>query len=435
MIVKRSLLVVLMLSALLLSGAVGPEVVSFAHTLPAPQEEDSVVGTIPYPGRLHDDAGQAVANGTYDFTFALYSAEAGGEPLWSEVQQGVMVNDGVFNVMLGSTNAIPAEVLNGSERWLAVSVRGSGEGKYTTLTPRQHLSAASPAGPVGSLATSNGGACPHSHWGETWEGDSGWLKLRSAASGNEAYLPGPLAGVYGSSDIFGGVHGQSNSNIGVLGASGGSFGVVGRSATGFGGKFYSTGNDSFDLALGGEIARINADPDNQHSRLVLSSNADVRVILDNDGGENHAFRIKNSGGADICYTDEVSGDWNCTGNKNAVVETESYGWRKLHAVESTGVWFEDFGSSSLVAGEATISFDPIFAETANLQVEYHVFVTPLCQEPVLLFVTDKSPSAFTVEGVTMNGKPAECDFDYRVAAKRLGYEEVRLEETTWQEGE
>jgi hypothetical protein len=29
--------------------------------------------------------------------------------------------------------------------------------------------------------------------------------------------------------------------------------------------------------------------------------------------------------------------------------------------------------------------------------------------------------------VTLDGQPAECAFDYRVAAKRLGYEDLRLE--------
>jgi hypothetical protein len=63
-------------------------------------------------------------------------------------------------------------------------------------------------------------------------------------------------------------------------------------------------------------------------------------------------------------------------------------------------------------------------------VDYHVFVTPLCQEPVLLYVTAKRATGFTVRGGTLDGQPAECAFDYRVAAKRLGYEDVRLEEAT-----
>jgi len=62
-------------------------------------------------------------------------------------------------------------------------------------------------------------------------------------------------------------------------------------------------------------------------------------------------------------------------------------------------------------------------------------VTPLCQKPVLLFVTAKTSAGFTVQGVTLDNQPSSCDFDYRVTAKRLGYENLRLQETAWQEGE
>ncbi|MFQ5596010.1 MAG: hypothetical protein ACE5HA_17855, partial [Anaerolineae bacterium] len=43
------------------------------------------------------------------------------------------------------------------------------------------------------------------------------------------------------------------------------------------------------------------------------------------------------------------------------------------------------------------------------------------------FVTAKSVTGFTVRGVTLEGQPARCGVDYRIVAKRLGYENVRLE--------
>ena len=54
-------------------------------------------------------------------------------------------------------------------------------------------------------------------------------------------------------------------------------------------------------------------------------------------------------------------------------------------------------------------------------------MTPLCEEPVLLFVTDKNVDGFTVQGVTLDGQATQCAFDYRIVAKRLGYEELRNE--------
>jgi len=115
------------------------------------------------------------------------------------------------------------------------------------------------------------------------------------------------------------------------------------------------------------------------------------------------------------------------GTKSAILQTESYGQRAVYTMESPEVWLEDLGSGSLVDGVATVAFEPIFAETVNLEVNYHVFVTPLCQEPVLLFVTAKDTSGFTVRGVTLDGQPAACGFDYRVVGKRLGLEDIRLE--------
>ncbi len=105
--------------------------------------------TIPYAGRLDHGAGQPVAEGTYDFTFALYAAETGGEPLWSEVQVGMPVKGGSFSVSLGSVTPIPPALLDGRTLWLAVAVRGPAEPGFTALTPRQRVSAAAPAGAGG----------------------------------------------------------------------------------------------------------------------------------------------------------------------------------------------------------------------------------------------------------------------------------------------
>jgi hypothetical protein len=430
---KKVALVVLVLSALLLAVGVGPAVTGAAPALPAAQESVPSGITIPYPGHLSDEAGQPVADGTYDFTFTLYGAETGGEALWSEVQEDVAVEGGAFNAALGSAVAIPQQALDGDARWLETAVRGPDEAAFTALAPRQELSPVSPTSPAAPAAPSNGGACPHSHWGESWEGDSGWLYLHNTATGNQVYLPGWLAGVHAVSGAWAGVHGQSTSNIGVLGESTNWYGVWGSSGSSFGG-FFDSDNDQLDVALGGNTGRINTDPDDQNSKLYLSSNADVWVKLDNDGGEDQHFRIKNSGGGDVFTCDEF-GNCSCTGSKPATVKTADHGWRQLYSMESPEVWFEDFGTSSLVDGEATVTFDPIFVQTVNLEEDYHVFLTPLCAEPALLFVTDKSSAGFTVSGVSLDGEPSGCDFDYRLAAKRLGYEDLRLEETTWQEGE
>jgi len=425
---KRGLFVVLVASAVMLAVGIGPRVAGRAQASLPVQEPEPAGATIPYPGRLSGEVGQPVSDGAYAFAFTLYGAESGGEPLWSEVQEGVPVQGGAFTALLGSVHSIPSEALEADRSWLEVAVRGPGEASFTALTPRQRLSAASPASPASPSA---GAACPHDHWGETWSGTGGNVGLSVGSAGGYA------------------LEGWSSGNIGVLGVStggtimipsgmtglhgiGDNYGVVGEGGHG---AWFSGYDDHQDLILGGSVGRSNTSPWDANSQLYLSSNGDVTIKLDNDsgGGGANVLYIRSRGHL-VCSIDD-GGNLNCTGLKSAVVETTDYGTRKLYAMESPEVWFEDFGTSSLVDGEITVACDPIFAETVNLEEEYHVFVTPLGEEPVLLFVTDKDATAFTVRGVTLDGKPAACSFDYRIVAKRLGYEDVRLEETTRQEGE
>ncbi len=137
-----------------------------------------------------------------------------------------------------------------------------------------------------------------------------------------------------------------------------------------------------------------------------------------------------NGNAAISGNLTVGGNFTAVGTKSAVVETEDYGERRLYAVESPEVWFEDFGSAELVNGQVTLKFEPVFAQTINTTETYHVFLTPISDEAVLLFVTAKTLTGFTVRGVTLDGTPSNAAFDYRVVAKRLGYEDARLEPPT-----
>jgi len=111
------------------------------------------------------------------------------------------------------------------------------------------------------------------------------------------------------------------------------------------------------------------------------------------------------------------------GTKSALVRTADYGSRKLYCLESAGNYFEDFGQGQLVNGEVTVAIDPVFAQTVNLSSTYHVFLTPMgdCG----LYVAAKTPNSFTVRA--LDGKQVNLTFDYRIVAKRAGYEDERLE--------
>ncbi len=91
----------------------------------------AVPGTITYQGRLTDSGGMPV-NGTVPMTFGLFASEIGGSTLWSETQDSVTVNDGIYNVELGKVNPINLDF--NTDYWLQVIVNGE------ALTPRSPLS-------------------------------------------------------------------------------------------------------------------------------------------------------------------------------------------------------------------------------------------------------------------------------------------------------
>jgi hypothetical protein len=247
-------------------------------------------------------------------------------------------------------------------------------------------------------------------------------------TGSGVYATSSLGcGVYGQSGGYYGVEGLTNASglSGVYGHSADSYGVIGESTNTFGVK--AEGNDTSnsdtfgDLVLGGNIGEIFS----PGGIMDLFSNASVFIDLDDNNDQEAMFQILNGSDASVFQVDE-SGNTSAPGTKSARVKTASHGQRLLYTMESPGVWFEDFGTAALVNGEAAIGFEPIFAETVNLDADYHVFLTPVSEDPVLLRVASKTAKGFTVRGVTLNGMPSSCSFDYRIAAKRKGYEDVRL---------
>jgi hypothetical protein len=74
-----------------------------------------------------------------------------------------------------------------------------------------------------------------------------------------------------------------------------------------------------------------------------------------------------------------------------------------------------------------IALDSTFAQTVNTGVEYHVFLTPKgdCEG---LYVTNETPQGFDVH--ELRGGHSAIAFDYRIMAKRAGYENVRLADLT-----
>ena len=89
--------------------------------------------TISYQGLLADTAGTPKPDGTYNFTFRLYTIPSGGTPIWSEAKS-VQTKRGLFSTSLGSLTAIPDSVKFDRQYWLGLQVASDPE-----LSPRMQL--------------------------------------------------------------------------------------------------------------------------------------------------------------------------------------------------------------------------------------------------------------------------------------------------------
>ena len=117
----------------------------------------------------------------------------------------------------------------------------------------------------------------------------------------------------------------------------------------------------------------------------------------------------------------IRGNTVTTGTKSAAVKVDNGEYRLLYAVESPENWFEDFGEGTLVNGRALVQIDPMFAQSVNTSVKYHVFLTPQ-DEPLTLAVANRTANSFEVRGPA----GSNISFSYRIVAKRKGYEDLRM---------
>jgi len=264
------------------------------------------------------------------------------------------------------------------------------------------------------------------------DGGAGVMGFATATSGTTYGVWGGSAspagsGVYGwataASGYTYGVYGKSNSpnGYGVYGM--GSIGISGytESSDGYGvvGRNASAGTPS-----SGVLGRAHSDEG--FGVAGYNDGNGVGVGAWSFGGNLMEAYAGDYPSGTLRFYVEQDGDVWADGAFNSFVEAAGE-QRTVHAIQSPEAWLEDFGSAVLKDGKATVRIDPTFARTVNLAAEYHIYLTPLCQEAVLLFVTDKAAAAFTVQGVSLDGEPSACGFDYRIVAKRRGYEDQRLE--------
>ncbi len=93
--------------------------------------ESQIPHLLRFQGRIADK-GDNPLDGLYSITFRIYDAETGGNLLWEETQTKVLINKGIFSVLLGSK--APLELKFDKDYWLSTEIGGNDE-----MTPRQRI--------------------------------------------------------------------------------------------------------------------------------------------------------------------------------------------------------------------------------------------------------------------------------------------------------
>jgi len=291
-----------------------------------------------YQGQLKH--GGNPINGTCDLQFGLWDALSGGAAVGSPLDKlAVSVANGLVSIPdldFGSS------AFTGDARWLEVAVRcPAGSGSYTTLTPRQALTAVAYAVYAQSVAFAGSGSAStaarsdHSHWGQAWTSGSSGAGLSVANSGTGSGLSGSSYAGYGvvgdSAATYGGfftgstggVHGQS------LGAGpGGYFESAGGKALEVDGDAEITGN----LTVTGQISgfpRPNFD-----SGWVEIAQGTAVTITHNLGGDPEDYVV------DMTFRDYYFGSG---------IHQITYGGDVRPDEGSKGVWWEALDAISIRA--------------------------------------------------------------------------------------
>ena len=207
-----------------------------------------------YQGELKTSG--SPANGAYDFEFHLYSVATNGTELATNVVDDVDVDNGLFNVELDMGGAFL-----GDQLWLEIRVRdGGSSGSYTTLTPRQKITAAPYAqGLMPGTVVMGSGNIPMVHgintassggrglYGEMTHSNATGQGVRGESNSTHSSAVGTFGILTNGSATGAGVKGQNNgvTGYGVWGQGGGNAtGVLGQtnSSNDYGVWAYNSGN-------------------------------------------------------------------------------------------------------------------------------------------------------------------------------------------------
>jgi hypothetical protein len=382
-----------------------------------------VEGASPYIGVSGSGAtagvnGTSSANGGYGVIGSVTGSSIAAGVLGSSASSTGFGVYGQVNSGAGSTAGVFGSNVSGNGYGVQGTAPNIGVYGTATSTSAYGVEGTSPNVGVFGDGTGTGGIGVDGHGTtlgvraiatETTGASIGAYGQSSSASGFGVKGAGPNVGVYGSSSGTSAT-GSGVGNAGIWGDTGGKsgdgyYGVLGTADSNSAGGFFNNSETYPTL-------------------YAVDNAADEGIILGPNPPVIESYAP--SFGALCAFYALGSQDCSATSSTSAPVDN---GTRRvsLYSVQSPNVWFEDAGSGQLSSGSTTVTLDPTFAQTVNTGVEYHVFLTPNgdCKG---LYVTRKTATTFEVH--ELGGGTSSIAFDYRVMAKRAGYENKRMEDVT-----
>jgi hypothetical protein len=276
-----------------------------------------------------------------------------------------------------------------------------------------------------SAATSGGNGVVGTSAATTgnWNGVYGQSSSTSGigVSGNALATSGFTSGVYGQSSSTQGYGVNGN----AIATSGYNVGVYGQTESSSGYGVYGLANATGSSGAGG-IGVIGINNGSNGSAGSFGALAGQGLILQGWGSNfTQVFSVDANGNLDI------SGNLTVAGGKSARVKLQDGREVALYAVESPENWFEDFGTGQLQGGKTEVSLEPGFLQTVDTAAGYHVFLTANgdCRG---LYIAHKTPTGFEVRELGHGN--ANVAFDYRIVARRRGFENVRLQDVHLPQG-
>jgi hypothetical protein len=333
----------------------------------------------------------------------------------------------------GSIKFSPSQVFPGT---------GTGDGTITGITTSSPLTGSGTSGSVALGLNS-------SELETTLNGKYAQLGASNAFTGADVFNGGLTA----KTSAGYGVSASTSSGTGIYGSTGGGgsgvegvltspfeqeAGVVGvaaeTSVTGdefniYSGVWGDTGTSGATVAPAWSIGVLGTADDGHAGVFLNNSSGFSTLYVENYGtGVTGLFKTLMASSSDGTCGVGSGGSLSCTGQIKTLVDA-SEGARKVetYAVQSPENWMEDFGSGELKNGVAVITIDPAFAETVSSDNTYHVFITPNGDSRGL-YVIAKTATTFEVR--ESGGGTSSLTFDYRIVAKRRGYEKQRLVDVT-----